>query len=500
MNKKKSPNNLSRSIYLPLIFSSLFGALIYSTCFDLKLFGDDFPSWRLVEKTESLLGLFYRTYNPEFYRPFELLLIKANICITAKSTAFYHFAAISGHLGCSIMVFFLAGRLRLSAPVALLASLFFSISNVNAMAVLGNDSAGQIFSSLFGMAAIILLLSKNAKNFRNSILPLALLLISLLWKDTGVSYVLASLVIIALKNMNEKKIKAAMIQGAPILFLFATYLIFRKLAGIPGPDFGTDGRYQMWFGLNAIYNLALFIAAMITPIGAPTLLAMETVPQGVFAIVMTIFPMTIIGFGLIHFLKKAPEKRDKLVMPAMLFISLLLPALLLNRVSELYVYKSYPLFLILFAAAVVRTYVWTVRKTWWKKLLLASFLVLFIAANIFSIKQKELLMRVNGERANWILKEIEKAALPINKSMDVIVVDNHNPRERSYSVFYMRDAQLIGAGEFFKKIYGHKLKSYSVVSLNNQKNFLASTKTDALVIKITKTEVIAKIVGKAVDF
>ena len=481
-----------------LLLCSLAVALLYMDSYGLKLFADDFASWNTVNQLAGPASVFSTTYNPEFYRPLELLLIRLNIHWWGFNPVFYHVVALAGHILTSLALFVLARRLRFSMAVGIAASLVFGLSNVNAMSVLGNDTASQIFSSLFGMLALIAVLPNRDVRIGDCLLAAGLLILSLHWKETGASYCLAVAVALVAGLAPQKKIKRLVVLMLPILAVVIVYGAMRQAAGITGPDLGSQGRYQFWIGLNIPRNLALMFAAMITPVGTTILLLHQS--NTLFVALCIAVNVSLTGsliFGLWSHARRSPDRWRPFVFPTILMFVLFVPDIFLTHISELYAYKPNALFCVLFAVAIVEVFHGVAARGKALRIIAVGFFVFLLMCHVVSVKHKQRLMQTNGDHAQRMLLKIKKD-VPVVPAGTPILISNFDPGPGViYSVFFIHGVWVLGAGGFYEYLYGNELAGYRYLPPKQLAMQLENLEKTTLVITYDRGKVHARLANPA---
>ena len=428
-------------------------SVLYFPSFDLKLFADDYIAWSKVLLTihHPWWRFFGTFYNPEFYRPFEHLLIRANVWLLGTDPLPYRLATVIGHLLMVAGVFWFARRLRLGYPESLFAALLFGLSQANAMAVLSNDAASLVFSTLCGTLAMGFAL----RNADDRPLPAwqawfsaCWLMGSLLWKDAGAGYVPALAILLALelrRTPGSARLRRGLALAAPFALVIALYLVLRIHAGATGTHFSPHGRYDIWFGLNLPVNIALFLLGMLMPVGS-SIVVLRTGDfffLGLCAAAVVVTTTLIVG-GFRRSWKNHAERREPLVVLVLLLSAVMTPDVLMNKISELYLYKPNVLFSVLAGAALLELVAdaWRARRRF-VLAFLALFLATLLVSHTFSIRHKAMRLRDNGLRCERLMEEI-KQQMPALASRKVIAVNRYPGPAPLYSIYYMEGVYVLG--------------------------------------------------------
>lgn len=448
-------------VWLVLLFVLLLPSL------ELKLFADDFHSWRTVARMADrpFLDLMLRTYNPEFYRPFEFALIRLNMEFMGEAPVFYRLAVVFGHLLTCLAVLLLCIRLGFGRVAATASAVFFGIHQTNAMAVLSNDAAGQVYTTFFGLLALAALLPQEGSiRVRHVVASTTLLALSLLWKDAGTGFVGAAFVVLAWDAYKRDR-RGTLAAAAAIAAMFAAYLILRRAAGVVPPTFGYGSRYQLWAGWNLVTNPLLMLLSMLTPVGSTiVLLRLGNWPFVAATIASIAFVTAGLVIGVFTFSRRFPNHRPRLILLSILFVTLFYPDALMTHISELYTYKPATLFAVFLGIGVADIYHWVVvERRNLMALLLAALVGVLFACHALSIQHKEWLMEKNGNVADHILKKIRFLVPEIHEDTSIVLANLKEGPAPNYSVFYMEGVDLLGGPQVFELLYGIAPRGYLVV-------------------------------------
>lgn len=448
-------------------------SLLYGSGFDLKLYADDYIAWSKILDTmdQPWWRLFGINYNPEFYRPFEHLLIRLNVHACGTNPVLYRAATILGHLLMVVAVCWLAWRFRFGRAEVIAAGLVFGFSHANAMAAFSNDAACQIYTTLFGTLALGNLLrmrADQAVSTRQAAISALWLLGSLLWKDAGISYVpaLACLLAVEVWRLPRSDRGAQLLRLLwPFLLVLLFYFALRWQADVSGPNIGREGRYDLWFGLNIPMNIGLFLLGMLSPVGSSILVLRMKDPF--FLTVWAVSMLVTIGLlGLAYWQRSRAGRLEpgRLQMLVALMFAVMLPDVLMNKISELYVYQPNVFFAILFAAAMLGLYRSVLGRGRNVLLILLSlFMIVFMVSHSYSTVHKMARMRDNGLLAERLTNEI-KTQMPDLPSRKVFAVNRRFGPAPLYSIYYMEGVYVLGGGKVFDYLYGEKLEEFRYYS------------------------------------
>lgn len=447
----------------------------YAASSDLLLYADDYIAWSKVLTTldSPWWSLFGHNYNPEFYRPFEHLLIRLNVVVMGTNPVLYRWATIIGHLLMVLGVYWFARRLRFGSNTSLSAALIFGLSHANAMAVLSNDAACQIYSTLFGTLSLGLMLRQDDKPLPIKLAwPAALLLLgSLLWKDAGISYApaLAYLIFHELRRVDQgERIKRLIGLGLPFALVLALYFALRLNAGVTGPGFGQVGRYDLWFGANVPVNVFLFLLGMLSPVGSSIVvlrlldISFVVLWTGALAAMLVVF-----FWGAVIRWRRGAGEHRRLIVAGILMLAVSMPDIFMNKISELYVYKPNVLFAVLLAASLTVLYAeLLVKKKRTTLFLLIIFCIALVFSHSFSVQHKAQRMRTNGLLAQRLTQEI-RAQMPELAGRKILAVNRVPGPAPLYSIYYMEGVYVLGGGKVFEYLYGKKLEEFQYYSFED---------------------------------
>lgn len=441
---------------------------LYGTSADLKLFADDYISWTAVKSTLdqpwwSLLSVFY---NPEFYRPFDHLLIRANLEWLGGDPLLYRWATIIGHMLTVLAVYWLVRRFAFGRAAALIAAAFFGWSHANGMAALSNDSASQVYAVFCGTMALGFAWPKYGRSLRfwEILISAAWLGGSLLWKDAGVSYVpaVALLWLIEVRRAPaDRRLRDGVVVALPYVVVLALYFALRVNAGAMGPAWCGPGRYDICLGLNVPRNIGLFLLGLFTPVGSS--IVMLRLKSHLFVALWAASVAVVGAFwagGLAERYRAETGERGRLALFLALMFLVMLPDVLMNRVSELYLYKPNTLFAALLGlgvAALIRR--WSVSGRRVLLVILTVLLVTLAWSNGKSVMHKVHRLRTGGLWAGILMHEIQ-AQMPTLPTDQIIATNREAGPAPLYSIYYMEGIFVLGGGKIFEYYYGVPIREY----------------------------------------
>lgn len=477
---KRFPQRWREPVYLLLAMSAVLA--IYLPSLDLLLYADDYIAWSKVLSTldQPWWQLFTHKYNPEFYRPFEHLLIRFNVCLSGVNPLPYRLATILGHLWMVVAVFWFARRFRFGFRSSIAAALIFGLSHANAMAALSNDAASQIYSTLFGMISLGMLLRESDDRpigQRAAVVSALLLLGALFWKDAGISYMPAAVLLLCHEvrcSERGNRWRTLLRLAWPFLAVLIVYFALRFNAGVTGPGWGQSGRYDLWPGLNVPFNVILFLLGMLTPVGSSVVvLRMNDVAFLVAWAGSLLVTAAVFGGGAYWRWRNQDHGRRQVILLIAMMFAVMLPDIMMAKISELYVYKPNVFYSILLGAGLISVF----RILWARKnriiyAMLLVFVGVMLFSNIYSIKHKMYRMRDNGLLAQRLTREI-KQQMPELAARKILAVNRNPGPAPLYSIYYMEGVYVLGGGKVFEYLYGRKLEEFQYYSFEELSRGLA---------------------------
>lgn len=444
--------------------------------------------------------LFVTLYNPEFYRPLDHLLIRANLVLFGGEPILYRWFSIAGHLLTILFVYSFARRWQFTRPVALFAAAYFGLSHANAMAVLSNDAASQIFSTFFGSLTLLCLMRKEPETpvhpawYFIGALALAG---SLLWKDAGVSYLLPTALLIWREwrsTAPERRRRMIVSAAVPFAVILSLYFAFRVHAGAVSPKFCGPGRYDLCPGLNAPMNLFFFLLGLLTPVGSS--IVVLRLQQWWFLALWIAFCLGVLGTmigGLYLRSRSHPEDRRRFRWLYALLFLLMLPDIFIRQVSELYIYRPNTLFAILagagFAALLQFFYR---RQNYIRWFLLVLFYGVMIWSQVESVHHKTLRLRTNGILAHQLMIEI-MSQYPKLESRTILTSNRVPGPAPLYSIYYMEGIYVLGGGKIFEYYYGVKPDKYGYYPFAELTKAIANVPGKKLILLFRRNHVLAAV-------
>jgi hypothetical protein len=350
------------------------------------------------------------------------------------------------HACSAYLVFLVARRLDFSPLQSGLGSLIFLLAQGNVITVLSVDTFSGIGATLFGMIAIWLVLrlhvesrGPRAPKLVQAGLVVAAFLLSLLSKESSVALLAAlGLILLALPEKRRGEGTSLPAKRGPLLLLLlcllatAFYLGLRAKAGATPASLGA-GQYQFRLSVNVLSNLGMLLAAALTPVSTvSTFVALER--RDILSL-LPVLALTVLSIGPAAYgLWRNGRIRLWLIL-ALLALILLFPMLLLNHVSELYVYGSMPFIALLLGAGWGAVVELLAGRPLLRFAALAG-LAALLALNALAIQSKARLMAQNGDSAESLLTQLAVVSEGVPAGGRLLLV-NPPPARPSYSVYYI---------------------------------------------------------------
>jgi hypothetical protein len=419
-------------------------------------FADDFCYY--FESPGSKLLYFFNHKNPGnvIYRPLLSTFIAAVQSIWGMQTGPIHLMNLLCHIVLSWLVAITVVRLGYSRIHGMIGSTFMLLAQINSYAVLGIDTLSQVGGVLFGFLAGWLLFFPGRRadaavadrparpaplHFLLSLLCLA---ISLGFKETSTSYL--GVVAIALLAANieqsprQKAFMRTALQLLPFVILIGVYMVVRSQFVTELPKFG-EGRYDMKLGMNIPKNIALFLAASSTAhssVAAYVASYTRDVPMLVAIAIPTLLFVGLLCWGLWL------ARRDRPVQTfLLLYVIGFFPIVLFNRVSELYIYNSFPFLAALVGIAMGE--LWRRAAARRSRIALAMALGSLLVIHVASLRSKTGYIDANGERAAELLEELRPIVASAPRNARLYLVNPPNSTVE-YSTYRMNDFNVFIAG------------------------------------------------------
>ena len=396
--------------------------------------------------------------SAQLYRPAESIILRIIQSRFGFHTVAIHLVAIAAHASLCTIVWLAATRLKLTRFAALIAVTCMLLTQVAPPALLGNDSMSQAMGgALCALSVLIASLvyqnraylddSGNLRTWPSSLdfTGAVAFFAGLLFKETGLGLVLP----IALLSFLPAFRKAGWLSGAktmvarmlPYAGLILVYLLLRL--GARGPLSG-GGSYHIGLGFNVPRNLLQEAIALINPVSSVAVfIGAVTGSYGVLLVAALASGVVLIALAI--GLWRIPAAAPKFLL--LCAVCALVPAILLEHVSELYAYNAAPYFALLVGLAIAS--LWHMRKQ-----ALAIGLGLAIGAHVFAGRQKAALMYANGKAAERLLPAIQQYIRHMPAGGEIILAQAPVAEPR-YSIYLLHGLDVLAIGCWrFGAIFG----------------------------------------------
>ncbi|MBV8902623.1 MAG: hypothetical protein JOZ22_03230 [Acidobacteriia bacterium] len=383
------------------------------------------------------------------YRPLEAIILTAIQQRFWFNTLPIHLLSLAAHAGLICAVLMAARRLALKPVDKLLACAFGLVAQVNAPAVLGNDTLSQSASAMLGSWSVLLLAMvwlERKESAEWKIRPgwllgsAALYAASVLFKETGLGYLAVAALLIVCVAFEEPgwpaRWRTAVTLALPYGAVTLLYWLARMHAGAPTAE---SGSYRIHVGLNILRNLGEFALAAFGPVSTVNgaiALEQHSVPDLAFEAVGWFVVVAVVAIGL------CISSRRRLCVGLLgLAVAALFPAYLLTHVSELYLYNAVPFLALVFGIALGS--IWRVGAKG-KAAVVASAGLLLIG-QMLAGRQKAELMARNGRSAARIYTGLEPYLRTLPRGGEIVLV-NTPDRAPEYSVFLLKGFDVVDLG------------------------------------------------------
>lgn len=198
-----------------------------------------------------------------YWRPFDGLFGSLLGIDYRMFPALNHIFVYAGHLACAFIVHRICGQLSMSGKARNIAVIYFFFSPAMLGTVLGIDSLNQVYSQLWGLAALTAYISSAAPghSIRRTVIWLSLTLTATLSKENGIVWaVIPPITAFAFSLTNRKTLTKDIAAG--ILFC-AAYMTARILLTAGGT--GINSEYLSGGAADRLKDIATFIGMTWVP-------------------------------------------------------------------------------------------------------------------------------------------------------------------------------------------------------------------------------------------
>jgi len=444
---------------------------LYSSSFDVPYFGDDY---QLVfeHPQEHLVRDFFQVnrFNT-FYRPIQASILAAIQSSFGQETWPIRCVHLLLHTLLAWTVFLFIRRLGFPRLHAYVGAFYLVSAQVAASAILNNDTVSQIMGGLFGALSLWLLYeSETARSLsapssrvsRFYILSVAAFVLALLSKETSLSFLPMAILVMAVVRGREGRLSVTAreiaVRSLPFVVATIGYLVVRSAIGSSQPQIA-GGAYGFHFGLNLAINVVQMVFAALLPLSSvSTFVAFREgdLPLVLVASGSALLVLAASVYGVVR------EGRSRLLVTfALLALLSTFPVVLLNKVSEHFVYNMLPYSAVIVGIGVGRILEGSLRRTVVGMLAVALATIVFWA-DALAIRQKSAMMSDNGQRAKALLAQLPAYADGAPPGRKVYMVDP--PSEGpDYSTFRVPGFKVFNYGLLiFERVTGRKDVSFIV--------------------------------------
>lgn len=412
----------------------------------IPYYADDF---QFVFDESSPKPFYHYFYNniPEnnFYRPLQAAYLTFVQGKFGLNTTPVHVVQILIHVLFSWLLYTVILRLGFTKTQAVVGSLFFLLSQANAHAVLSNDTLSQTGGTFFGCLAVWSVYlyhngsgrragGETARRRRYYYAGLAALVLSYLSKESSIFFVVMVLAVFFFwSRENERPTRLATIlrRIAPFLVLTIVYLLVRSMVAEAQPGFGAE-KYDFRVGANVIKNMGMFLFAGTIP--ASSVDAFVALKSGALVRFLAMAGLTALFLVLVAVGLYASRKAYRIILLCAAFALVgMFPMVLMNHVSELYVYNVMPFISLLVGVGLGKCLEMSKRRPAVRVFLTAAVCAIFVA-NAGAVRGKASMMQACGERASALLEQIEPHAVKVPAGGKLLLV-NPPDEKIEYSVF-----------------------------------------------------------------
>lgn len=384
------------------------------------------------------------------YRPVEAIILTWIQAHYGLNTIAIHLVSMAAHAALCCAIWVLAVRIGLSRIQTVLACCLMLVTQVGPGALLGNDSMSQAMSSALGDIGCVLLaiayLDYAETPGRSLSWPcltgaFAATFLSFFFKETALGLTVVAGLLTALIAARESgwqaRIGFAVRRLVPYAVAVAIYFGLRIYAV---PPLAEPGDHKVSLGMNAVKNLAEFGYAMATPISSVT--TALTIRSGrLWEIALGGLPVLIVLVGVVAGLRAARRKWLVAILVCCVMASLF-PALVLQHVSELYVYNAMPWVALLFGLGLGELWVRGPAA----RVAMAICTVTLFGGLLFADRQKSILMDANGRAAARLVSDIAHYVKQLPANGEIVLTEEAQARPK-YSVYVLNGLDVLEFGD-----------------------------------------------------
>jgi hypothetical protein len=470
-----------------LVVLALLVFCIYLPGVGIQYYGDDF-GW--IDASTAPLRHFVQVNADGWYRPLQAsiyTIIQKNFGL---NTVPIHLLNFLLHALLCCLIFRSMTELGYTLTPALSAAIFMALSQASAFALLSVDTFSQVAATFFGCVSVWGLLKWNTmrrertasvKKITPYVVSIVAFALALLSKEAASSFFPILVCATIFRNYDAENkfrfIKKVFAESIPFAAVFFAYLVVHSHIGANSPSSGS-GVYNFRIGSNLPINFLLDLFAVTVPISTVTIFEAfdkgETVIVGLAAgaSMLLLFAVT---YGL--WLRRSDLKIAAVVV---CLIGAAFPMILLNHVSELYVYNLMPFFSVLVGIGV--SAILDAAKRSYLKHAIVACCVLMLVSHIAAIRDKTSLMRKNGERAAMLIQQLGAYIDEVPPRGELLLL-NPSTKQTEYAVYLMPGLKVLEFGEsFIKKTYAREDITLRIIDESDFKESIDQHKTTAMIL------------------
>ena len=387
--------------------------------------------------------------SAQLYRPAESIILRVIQSHFGFHTLLIHLIAIAAHASLCSMLWLAAMRLNITRFAAVVAVACLLLTQVAPPALLGNDSMSQAMGTALCALSVLIagaayqnrVYLDSSGNLRASpnLLDIAgafAFFAALLFKETGLGLVFPIALLSFLPALRKagwlSATKIMVARMLPYAGLIVVYLLLRL--GARGPLSG-GGSYRVGFGFNVPRNLLQEAIALINPVSSVAVfIGVAARSYGVLLVAALASGVVVVALAV--GLWRIPADIPKFLV--LCAFCALVPAILLEHVSELYAYNAAPYFALLVGLAIAT--VWRKRKQ-----ALAIGLGLAIGCQIWADREKAALMYANGKAAERLLPALQQYIDRMPRGGEIILAQSPVAEPR-YSIYLLHGLDVLSIG------------------------------------------------------
>lgn len=420
-----------------LLVISIATIIAYSPSINSNYFNDDYAY--KFHDTEISLKSVFSVHHDYAFRPLEMFLLAVLQHAYPENTWPIHVMHLFVHLLFSTLIMIWMRRQGFSRFSSTLAFGIMALSQANSHAVSSLDTISHIISTLFGYTAIILFVGsiKDRTRFRYPLYftSIFLTLLAILSKETAMFiipsvFMLAILYLIKYRCTKPREIIRLLLLCTPFLLIAVAFMILRMQLNLKAAAIGSD-RYNIGLGFNIVKNLIMSLFQALQPHSSVNLYFDIVNSHWINVAAVTLFSGILAALSIWGiFLSK--HRMLSVLLVLMLPVSMF-PTILLNHISECYVYSTMPLISILIGIGLGE-----LSERYNNLLCKTAILCLisgFLIWNSISVFSKSTLLYQNGLEAEKLLDKIKPyySEIPVNGKL--ILINPNTSNKTEYSIY-----------------------------------------------------------------